>query len=258
MSETTETTTSTEPDVAWRLLLGAVAVALILVSFVVQITQEATIPPLIVLDVLLVIGMVLLLVRPRIGAITVGVLSVLMVLFNLPFIASRPPAPRVLLVVRADRHRPDRRAGRCVRGSCRSSVGPRVVRRGSSAVWPSPRSWASSPSPSCSRAVRTTTSSRTATSGCSPRTSSSSPTTLTAPAGDIGIYIGNDDLVRHNIHDRRPRHRRGTALQGLRPVRPRRLQPGTYDLLLRHRGPRGHEGNPDRPVTGRPPWVTAS
>jgi len=75
------------PVVAWRLVLAAVAVVLVLVTIAVQLTQEEVIPPLIVFGVLLVAALVALVPRPRLGAIAIGVVAVLMVVTSVPFIA---------------------------------------------------------------------------------------------------------------------------------------------------------------------------
>lgn len=71
----------------WRLLAGATALVLILIGVVIQVTQDAVIPPLVVLALAFVVGLVLLVTRPRAGSITIGAAAVVMVVANLPFVA---------------------------------------------------------------------------------------------------------------------------------------------------------------------------
>jgi plastocyanin len=75
-----------ELGTGWRLVAAATALVMVIVAAVIQLTQEALIPPLIVLPVLLVVGLALLTFRPRLGAIVIGATAVLMVLGNLPFV----------------------------------------------------------------------------------------------------------------------------------------------------------------------------
>ena len=198
MSETTEPVASNEPDLAWRLLLAGVAIVLILVTFAVQATQQSTIPPLVVFAALLVIGMVLLVIRPRIGAITVGVLAVLMVLVNLPFIVSDLPHPEsfwsfvptavaliaglagavaLVAVLRRAPGGPAGIVGVVAVVALVGAVGIAVVQSGGQ-----------------DDDVK-----QDGDFGMFAQDIEFKPDVLTSPAGDIGIFIGNDDLVRHNF-----------------------------------------------------------
>lgn len=193
----TDDTRPDPPPVAWRLLLAALALGLILVTVVVQATQSAVIPPLIVQAVLLVVGLVLLAVRPRLGAIVLAVLAVLALLVNLPFIAgdlSHPESvwsfvPAALAVLGGV-------VGlvaligvlRRIDGGAAKAVGALsgVAVLGILAIAVA----SSDPEDDVKQDGD---------QGMFAEDFEFRPDEFTAAAGDVGVFIGNDDLVRHNF-----------------------------------------------------------
>jgi plastocyanin len=195
MSETTEDTT---PDLAWRLVLAGSALSLIVATILAQRVQEATIPPLIVQEVLLAVGLVLLVLHPRLGAITLGVLAVLSLLVNLPFIVGDlvhpesfwsfvPSAIATLAglvgaiglvgVLRRSGGGPAGIVGAVAIAAVVGIVAVAGVQSGGQEDDVQQEGdW-----------------------GVFAQDIEFTPDTITAPAGDIGVFIGNDDLVRHNF-----------------------------------------------------------
>jgi plastocyanin len=175
-----------------------VALLLIFVAVVVQVTQEATIPPLIVLAVVLAVGAALLVVRPRVGAIVVGAAAVLMVVGNVTHLAGDlahpesfwsflPAALSVMgavvgaygLVAVLRRHGPEGAKVAAALGA--AAV---VVLVGFAGV----QTGAEPDDQPAEGDI-----------GMWAQDIEFKPSRLEAPAGEFGIFIANDDLVRHNL-----------------------------------------------------------
>lgn len=156
------------------------------------------IPPLVVLPVLFVAGLVLLVARPRLGAYVVSVLAVLMVVGNLPFVLDDIGHPEsfwsfvptgisvvgglaglaalVGLLARAGSV-PAGTIGAVAIAGVVGVVALGAVQSGG----------------------QDDDARQDGDFGMFAQDIEFDPDELPAPAGDIGIYIGNDDLVRHNL-----------------------------------------------------------
>ena len=191
----------TEPDqpaVAWRILLAGVALLMILLALVIQATQATAIPPLIIAVVLLVVGLVLLILRPKIGAITVGVVSVLMVVGNLPFVLADIGHPESFWSFVP--------AALAVVGAVLGLAGLVAVLRH---VGSGPASVVGVVGVTAAVAVLAVGAvssggqeddvKQEGDIGMFAQDIEFKPDDLQAPAGELGVFIGNDDLVRHTF-----------------------------------------------------------
>ncbi len=198
MNEPIESNESNDPAVAWRLLLAGVAIAMILVALAVQWSQETVIPPLVVLPILFVVGLVLLVLRPRLGSIVIGALAVLMILGNLPFLVEDITHPEsfgsfvptgigvlaglvglaaLVAVLRRVDGRPAGILGAVGLAGAVAVIALSAVQSGGQED--------DAPQEGDQHMFA--------------QDIEFKPPAFEAPAGDIGIYIGNDDLVRHNL-----------------------------------------------------------
>jgi len=182
----------------WRLLAAGTAVAMILVGLVIQATQGAVIPPLVVLAVVFVVGLVLLVTRPRAGAITIGAAAVIMVVANLPFVAEDLTHPESLWSFLP--------AAIAVVGALVGAVllvG--ALRRADDGAVPYVGAFAVVAVLSLVAIAAIQTSGQPDDTrqegdhGMFAQDIEFVPDAFTSPAGEVAIYIGNDDLVRHNM-----------------------------------------------------------
>ncbi|MGH3649946.1 MAG: plastocyanin/azurin family copper-binding protein [Acidimicrobiia bacterium] len=82
-SDTSTTSQPTRLDGRWVLLQAVVATGIILtVILVMTVVADRIIPPLVVIAAVYLVGLGLIRIRPRIGAITIGVLATLQVISN--------------------------------------------------------------------------------------------------------------------------------------------------------------------------------
>jgi len=171
---------------------------MILVGVVIQATSGVVIPPLIVLAVVFLLGLVLLVTRPRAGAITTGAAAVIMVVANIPLVAedlTHPESiwsflPAAIAVVGA-------LVGIVV------LVG--ALRRSDDAAVPYVGVLAGVAVLGLFAVAIIQTNGRPDDArqegdfGLFAQDTEFVPDTIDSASGEIGVFIGNDDLVRHNF-----------------------------------------------------------
>ena len=187
-----------EVPAAWRILLALDALLLIGVAVVVQLLNGEVIPPLVVLPVLFGVGLVLLVVRPRPGAIAVGVLAVLMTLANLAHLVPDLGHPESFWSFLT--------SAVAVVGSIVGAVAlVAVLRRTDGGAAPylgvvgGVVLIALVAFSAVATSGRANDTRQEGDQGMFAQDLEFKPDAFTASAGEIGIFIGNDDLIRHNF-----------------------------------------------------------